>query len=64
MTIRRRVAALEARAAESGLSLSVRAWLGEKLLPAQQAQALSEAATGVVIDYTNMSKEAREWLGI
>jgi len=64
MTIRRRVAALEARTAGSDLSLSVRAWLGEVLSPVQQAEACSESAKKMAIDYTSISKEAREWLGL
>jgi hypothetical protein len=62
MTIRKRVAALEARASEGELSLAVRAWLGERLTPAERDQAASEAAQPVEIDWSKVSREARAWL--
>lgn len=63
MMIRTRLARLESKASASELSLAVRAWLGEALSPAEQRQAVSEAAQPLPpVDWNTMSKEMREWL--
>ncbi|NNG59783.1 hypothetical protein [Sphingomonas paucimobilis] len=63
MMIRTRLAKLESKAASVGLSLAVRAWLGEALSPAEQKQALLGAAQPLPsVNWTTMSKETREWL--
>lgn len=63
MMIKTRLAKLESRASAGGLSLAVRAWLGEVLSPAEQRQAAVEATQPLPRIHSNaMSKEAREWL--
>lgn len=63
MTIRKRVAKLEARASKVRVSLAVRAWLGERLTPAEAEQAKIGAGRPIEVDWSRVSKEAREWLG-
>ncbi len=62
MTIRKRLAALEARSAVGGLTLALRAWLGHDLTPAERTTAEQEAAKAVTPDWSLISKEGREWL--
>lgn len=62
MTIRKRLAVLEARSAVGGLTLALRAWLGHDLTPAERAAAEREAAEAVTPDWSRISKEGREWL--
>lgn len=63
MMIKTRLARLESKANVGGLSLAVRAWLGEALSPAEQKRAAIEAAQPLApIDWNNVSKEMQEWL--
>jgi hypothetical protein len=62
MTIRKRLATLEARSVDDGLSLALRAWLGQELTPADRATAEREAMVPVTPDWSCISKEGREWL--
>lgn len=62
MTIRKRLAALEARSAAGVPTLALRAWLGHDLTPAERTTARHEAAQAVTPDWSRISKERREWL--
>jgi hypothetical protein len=64
MMTRKRVANLEARSADSGLSLMVRAWLGHDLTPAERISTIREAEQPVAVDLASMSKEDRAWLQV
>lgn len=62
MTIKRRVAALEARHSAARLSLGLRAWLGHPLTDDEQVLVRRESERPTAIDWTKISKEDREWL--
>ena len=61
MTIKRRLATLEARAT-GNLPLSARAWLGHKLTPADRELAQLEVAQNNTANINSMSKEVQVWL--
>ena len=61
MTIKRRLATLEARTT-GNLPLSARAWLGHKLSPADLALAQLEVAQNRTANINSMSKEVQAWL--
>lgn len=62
MMIRKRLAALEARATGNVLSLAARAWLGHTLTSEERTVAERETATAMPVDWSRISKEARLWL--
>lgn len=63
MTIGKRVAALESKSASTGTSARVRAWLGHPLTVTEVEQAEREAGDPApAVNWTKLSKEAREWL--
>lgn len=62
MMIRKRLAALEARTTDGGLSLAARAWLGHTLTSDERTVAERETAAAMPVDWSRISKEARSWL--
>jgi len=61
--LRGRVSALEVSRVGGELSLTVRAWLGHSLSPAETLQAAVEAhQVPLELDWSKLSKEMCEWL--
>ena len=62
MRIAKRLAVLEAKSPDSGVSLTLRAWLGEPLTADEWHEVGREVdQPAVPMDWSSISKETQEW---